>query len=98
MSSLFQFRVMIAMALIVSGCAHTSPEVQQMSQSFSHSHPDYVVRSVKGREISVTREAVKIEFNAPANLKNRGHADLIFDKQADGSWTCISEEISMWTK
>ena len=89
---------MIAMALIVSGCAHTSPELQQMSQSFSHSHPDYVVRSAKGREISATREAVKIEFDAPDNLKNRGHADLIFDKQADGSWICVSQEISMWTK
>jgi hypothetical protein len=98
MRSRFQFIVMIATALVVSGCVYTSPEVQQMSQSFSHRHPDYVVRSTKGREINVMREAVEIEFDAPDNLKNHGHADLIFDKQADGSWICVSQEISMWTK
>jgi hypothetical protein len=69
-----------------------------MSEIFSHRHPDFVITSTKGREISATQEAVGIEFDAPKNLQNRGHANLVFDRQADGSWTLGSEEVSMWTK
>jgi hypothetical protein len=90
---------MIASALLVAGCAHTSPELRQMSQSFSQRYPDYMVRRVKaGQEISPTRRAVEIEFDAPKNYQNHGDAFLVFDKQPDGSWACVSEDVSMWRK
>jgi len=97
MRSSFQFWLIVS-ALCFSGCAHTSPDLHEMSQSFSHRYPDYMIRDTKSREISATREAVEIEFDAPDNLKNHGHANLIFDKQEDGSWKCVQEEILMWTK
>lgn len=69
-----------------------------MSQTFGHHHPDYVIKHVNGQKISPTRESVKIQFEAPNNIQDHGHASLLFDKQADGSWVLISEEILMGTK
>jgi len=44
------------------------------------------------------QKTVEVKFDAPNNLKDRGRASLVFDKQEDDSWKCVQEEISMWTK
>jgi hypothetical protein len=89
--------VMIAI-LLLPGCSPTSPEVQEMARSYSQRYPEYQIRSISAGKASGNRKAIDVEFDAPRNLKNRGRASLIFDKQSDGSWKCVSEDISMWTR
>src|SRR5882672_9802360 len=92
----------LATALVVllfSGCSRMSPELEEASRSFiKRQDPQYVVRSITAVKSDSGRKAAEVEFDAPNNLKNRGRASLLFDRQADGSWQCVRSEISMWTK
>jgi hypothetical protein len=85
-------------AMLLLGCSRTSPELQEMSRSFGQRHPEYVLRGISAGKTDGKRKTVEVEFDAPNNLKNRGRASLVFDKQEDGSWKCVQEEISMWTE
>ena len=84
--------------LLAFGSARTSPDLVAMSRSFSSRHPDYVIRSTRGRELSVYRQALEIDFDAPHDLEEHGRANLVFDRQLNGSWECIDEMICMWKK
>src|SRR5579862_2313851 len=86
----------IAAALCLAGCAPKSPELIEMSRSFSRRYPEYLIRSVKAGKGDVTRRSLEIEFDAPNNLQNHGRASLVFAKHANGSWKCIEEKIIMW--
>jgi len=69
-----------------------------MSRSFRQRHPEYVIRGISAKKMDGKQKTVEVKFDAPNNLKDRGRASLVFDKQEDDSWKCVQEEISMWTK
>jgi hypothetical protein len=84
--------------LFFSGCRRTSPELDDISQSFGERYPEYVIRSITAGKCDGTQRTAEIEFDAPDNVKNRGRSSLVCDKQADGSWMIVSEKTTMWTK
>jgi hypothetical protein len=98
MCSRFRFILVIAGAVLLYGCARTSPELVEMSQSFSRGHPEYVIGKVKALKSKGKQKAVEIDFEAPNHLKSRGRSILSFEKQADGTWKCVQEQTIMWEK
>ena len=81
-----------------SSCARNDSCLEEAAQAFKKRNPNYVIRSAKIAKRDERATEVALEFDAPDNAKNRGHADLSLRRNEEGSWILVEERVNMWTK
>ena len=92
-----QVTLLMALAL-VSACERKDADLAVATHAFEQRYPSYITRSAKTVKRDDRVMEVALDFEAPDNLKTRGHAALVFHKGRDGSWTINEERINMWPK
>ena len=93
-----QLLVLLAVVGTLFGpsCSRRDFALQEATRTFTQRYPNYVLRRAKNVKCDEKVREVALEFDAPDNIKNRGHADLILRREENGSWKVIEERIRMW--